>query len=477
MIRLPGRRATTAAAVVTIPVLVATLAALDRGFPLARLDLDDGAVWVTATDRGMLGRYNVPVEELNAGLAADSARFDVLQDGSDVLLVGATTVAVVDPATVATVAEVAAAGVTTSLGGGTVAFGDTDGNVWVRSIAALSGLHLGQDAPDVALGPGGQVVVGSSGTVLAVAADGTVTRLTAAGRQPGGTLGAGAIDQLTAVGDEPVALVGHELRTRHGTVSLHGDGLVLQQPGPAASSVLVASRTALLEVPLSGGRVAEHRSGGSGTPARPVRVAGCAYGAWATGTGSSLQACGHGDRRRDLADVGSGDTRVFRVNRSMGVLNDTAAGRLWLPGKDSDVRVPGWEQVAPRPQPQQDTRQTQGAATTDLVAECGRDSGAPQANDDEFGVRPGRTTVLPVLDNDSDPDGDVLTIPRFTPVPDTTGTIDVIDGGRASSATPAPGASAASPPCSRAPASRPSPAGQPASSRAGCGRSSACAAR
>ena len=100
MIRLP-RRLTTAAAVVTIPVLVATLAALDRGFPLARLNLDDGAVWVTSTDRGMLGRYNVPVEELNAGLAADSARFDVLQDGSDVLLVGASTVAVVDPATVA----------------------------------------------------------------------------------------------------------------------------------------------------------------------------------------------------------------------------------------------------------------------------------------------------------------------------------------------------------------------------------------
>ena len=33
----------------------------------------------------------------------------------------------------------------------------------------------------------------------------------------------------------------------------------------------------------------------------------------------------------------------------------------------------------------------------------------PSAVDDQFGVRPGRTTLLPVLDNDSDPDGDVLT--------------------------------------------------------------------
>ncbi len=432
MIRLPGRRVTTAAAVVTIPVLVATLAALDRGFPLARLDLDDGAVWVTATDRGMLGRYNVPVEELNAGLAPDSARFDVLQDGSDVLLVGASTVAVVDPATVATVAEVAAAGVTTSMGGGTVAFGDDDGNVWVRAIGTLSGLHLGQDAADLTLGPGGQVVVARDGTALAVsAADGTVTRVTGAGRTPGGNLGPGTIDQVTAVGDEAVVLSGDQLRTTHGTVDLPGDGLVLQQPGPAAATVLVASRTALLEVPLGGGTVIEHPTGGSGAPAAPVRVDGCGYGAWATRTGSYLQTCaGSDDLTRDLADVGSGDTLVFRVNRSMVVLNDTAAGRLWLPEQDSDVRVPDWEQVAPQPQPEPETQQTQGTLTTDLVAECGQDSGAPQAADDEFGVRPGRTTVLPVLDNDSTSDCGILAISEFDALPASFGVLEPVYGGR-----------------------------------------------
>ncbi len=441
MIRLPRRRLTTAAAVVTIPVLVATLAALDRGFPLARLNLDDGAVWVTSTDRGMLGRYNVPVEELNAGLAADSARFDVLQDGSDVLLVGASTVAVVDPATVATVADVAAAGVSTSLGGGTVAFGDKDGNVWVRPIGALSGLHLAQDPADLALGPGGQVVAATTGTALAVAAtDGTVTRLTPAGQRPDGTVGAGPVDQLTAVGDDPVVLSGNQLRTRHGTVTLPGQGLVLQQPGPAAATVLVASRTALLEVPLRGGAIVSHRSGGAGAPARPVRVAGCAYGAWATPTGSSLQSCGHGDVRRDLADVGSGGTLVFRVNRSMVVLNDTAAGRLWLPAKDSNLRVPDWEQVAPQPQPEPGTRQTQGTLTKDLVAECGHDSGAPQAVDDEFGVRPGRTTVLPVLDNDTTSDCGILAISEFDQLPPSFGVLERVYGGRALQVRVAPGA-------------------------------------
>ena len=441
MIRLPGRRVTTAAAVVTIPVLVATLAALDRGFPLARLSLDDGAVWVTSTDRGTLGRYNVPVEELNAGLAAESGRFDVLQDGSDVLLVGASSVAVVDPATVSTVADVSAAGVTTSMGGGTVAFDDKDGNVWVRPIGGLSGLHLAQDAPDLALGPGGQAVVATTGTALAVSsATGAVTRFTARGQQPDGSVGAGTIDQVTAVGDEPVVLSGSELRTRHGTVTLPGDGLVLQQPGPAASTVLVSSRTALLEVPLRGGAIVQHPSGGSGAPARPVRVDGCLYGAWASRTGSSLQACGRGDVRRDLADVGSGDTLVFRVNRSMVVLNDTAAGRLWLPGKDSEVRVPDWEQVAPQPKPQQDQQQTQGTLTTSLVAQCGKDSGAPQATDDEFGVRPGRTTVLPVLDNDSTSDCGILAISEFDQLPPSFGVLEKVYGGRALQVHVAPGA-------------------------------------
>ena len=54
-------RASTAAAVVTVPVLVLVLALLDQGFPLARLDLNDGGVWLTATSKLQLGRWNAQV--------------------------------------------------------------------------------------------------------------------------------------------------------------------------------------------------------------------------------------------------------------------------------------------------------------------------------------------------------------------------------------------------------------------------------
>ena len=69
------------------PCSCSSLALLDQGFPLARLDLNDGGVWLTATSKLQLGRYNAQVEELNGGLAASGSTFDVLQDAGDVLLV------------------------------------------------------------------------------------------------------------------------------------------------------------------------------------------------------------------------------------------------------------------------------------------------------------------------------------------------------------------------------------------------------
>ena len=112
--RLPRVRSrlTTTAAVVTVPVLVLVLALLNQGFPLARLDLNDGAVWLTATSQSQLGRFNAQVEELNGGLVAQGKSFDVLQDAGDVLLVESGNLSVVDPATVATTTQVAAPGTT-----------------------------------------------------------------------------------------------------------------------------------------------------------------------------------------------------------------------------------------------------------------------------------------------------------------------------------------------------------------------------
>ncbi|WP_426592499.1 Ig-like domain-containing protein [Cellulomonas sp. McL0617] len=442
--RITGLRhkATTTAAVVTVPVLIAVLALVNQGFPLARLDLNDGAVWLTATGQSQLGRYNAKVEELNGGLVAEGTKFDVLQDAGDVLLVEPGQVSVVDPASVTVTTHVATPGATVGMVGmaaGTVAISDGSGDAWVRGIGDLDQLRIGTDTPDLQLGEGGKVVVAQDGAVLGVAAtDGTVTRadLSSGGSvdsTPSGTLGAGDVDQLTAVGDQPVSLSGSTVHTLHGTIDVPGDGLRLQQPGPAASVVLVASTTALIEVPLDGGKIVEHKTAGSGKPAAPVRVGTCAHGAWATGTGSYLQLCDGSDAKvRNLEDMSTADALTFRVNRQVVVLNDTLRGRLWLPLQDTDLHVPNWNEVVPQENPQDSKDQAQSSDTTqDLVTECSNQSAPPTAADDSFGVRAGRTTILPVIDNDSSSDCGILAISQFDPVPAAFGTVVSIYGGRA----------------------------------------------
>jgi hypothetical protein len=76
-VKLPWNRKKVAstAAVVTVPSVLATLALVNPGFPLAQVDLNDGAVWLTSTSTLQVGRYNAQVEELNAGLVASSTEF------------------------------------------------------------------------------------------------------------------------------------------------------------------------------------------------------------------------------------------------------------------------------------------------------------------------------------------------------------------------------------------------------------------
>ncbi|MGN8245117.1 Ig-like domain-containing protein [Cellulomonas soli] len=430
-------RAARAAAVVTVPVLVAVLALLDQGFPLARVDLNDGAVWVTATEQLRLGRYNVQVEELNGGVVTTGSTFDVLQDAGDVLLVEPATISVIDPAGVTTVAQVAATAKDVSMASGTVAVLGEQGEVWVRSVATLEGLSVGQDVPEVSVGDGGSAVVARSGAVLAVAADGTVTRVDLVDGTPAvspvGSLEAGAVDALTAVGDEPVVLSGAVVRTLRGEVTLPEEDVVLQQPGPSSDRVLVAGRSALYEVPLDGSDIVVHRTEGAGVPAAPVQVGACAHAAWASASGSYLRLCdGAEPYADDLEDMQSTDALQFRVNRSMVLLNDTRQGRLWMPQQDTDLRVPNWQDVVPQEQPEQAEEESEGQETTQEVsAECSAQSAPPTAADDQFGVRPGRATVLPVLANDSSSDCGILAISQVDALDPAFGRIEAVQGGRA----------------------------------------------
>ncbi len=431
------RPVTTVAAVVTVPAIVLTLALVDRGFPLARVDLNDGGVWLTATSQLSLGRYNVPVEELDGGLVTTSSDFDVRQDGGWVLLVEPSTVSVVDPAAVATTTQLATPDTDVSMAAGRVAFVDGAGDAWVRHVGELDLLDLEDGAPDLRLGEGGAAVVARSGAVLAVAPqDGAVTLVPATqpvAPQQLGTLGEVEVDEVTAVGEELVVLSGSTVRTLAGEVTVDDTDLVLQQPGPAADVVLLSGRSALWEVPLDGGTPRRHDTTGSGTPAAPVRVGDCAYAAWASMLGASLQLCdGRDPQVDDLEGMTAADRLAFRVNRGFVVLNDTAGGRVWLPQEDTAVRVPNWDDIVPEEDPEDSEEDSEsGEVTQEPVTECSEQSAPPVAVDDEFGVRAGRTRVLPVIDNDSSSDCGILVISEVDALPADFGVVERIRGGRA----------------------------------------------
>lgn len=438
------QRGTRLGAAVTVPLVAATLAIVYPGTPVSQVDLHDGAVWLTNASALKLGRYNPEIEELNAGLVAEQAEFDVLQDEGDVLMLEPGKVSVVDPA------SVTLAGQTTvpfearvTMAQGVVAVVEPgEGDVWARTTGMLGTLSVDGDDPDLELGPGGAAVVATDGTVLGAEADGALWRAVvdaegahvAEAGELGGD-GSRPLDQVTAVGDRIAVLAGTTLRTPAAEVDLggHGPDLVLQQPGPRSDVVLVATPSALLEVPLDGGEVREHPTGGSGAPAAPVRVAGCALGAWASATGSFLELCGDGAAEvADLATMSARDELVFRVNRDVVVLNDTLRGRLWLPLQDPEVREPNWQDIEREEETEDTAEETESReATTNLQAECSPDSASPVANDDDYGVRAGRTMILSVIDNDSSSDCGILAISEHDPLPAEFGTLVPVYGGRA----------------------------------------------
>ena len=99
------------------------------------------------------------------------------------------------------------------------------------------------------------------------------------------------------------------------------------------------------------------------------------------------------------------------------------------------VVVSDWDQIPTEEQEEEDTPTPDDREQVSEPEHKDKNT-PPEAVDDEFGIRPGRSTLLPVLDNDSDDDGDVLTA-RAVTNPEF-GTIMRTEGGRALQITDSP---------------------------------------
>ena len=183
---------------------------------------------------------------------------------------------------------------------------------------------------------------------------------------------------------------------------------VLQQPSGAASGVAIATPDRLITVPFDGSDAVIAEAGAEGTPAAPVMLAGCTYAAW-SGSAKFVRDCvgSADDLETDIDGVDAKTVLKFRQNRDVVVLNDIVGGAAWM-ASESMQRVDNWNDITPPEGDSEEDEETTEETVETTLPERTELNTAPIATDDDLGVRPGRTTVLPVLDNDSDADGDVL---------------------------------------------------------------------
>ena len=422
-----------ALAVLLVSAMLCVLAVVYRGVEVTQVSVDDGGIWVTNQDRKLLGHLNYDALMLDGTVSVKSASFDIGQEGGDVTL-GETvsrTVTPVRPTSFSLGQSVTLPDNAVQVQGGSVlaVLDPNEGLLWAGSAnepATMSLLREDAVANDLS---DGIVTVSNSGTVFAYSPGSsklvTLTREGQAWRAktteikdftPAGT------PTITAVGDKPVVYdqTGNKLVLPGGKVrdlsEEHLSGAVLQAPGDEAASVLLATGDQLVSVPLNGKAIERQEaseSGQKGTPAAPVFHRGCSYGAWA-GSGAFVRTCTDSTRNQaqTVPSLAEASSAVFRTNRTRIVLNDVSTGTLWLPDKNMVV-VSNWDQTPTEEQEEDDTPTPDQREQVSEPEHKDKNT-PPEAVDDEFGIRPGRSTLLPVLDNDSDDDGDVLTARAVT---------------------------------------------------------------
>ena len=426
-------------------IAITTMAFAYDGFPTTKVDLNDGGVWITKTSSLMVGHFNHESTILDGGLRTTGEDYDILQDTSTVLVVdqGASTVTAVDPARVSLGDSAGIPGTAkVSLGNRTAAILDEkSGDLWVVPVAAISSFEIEAAEPLAELGDSADVAVAQDGTVFALSAErGEVMTIPVdaegAALDPS-TASVGEIDtgerpRITAVGDTPVVL-----DAAAGVVTTPGGfrteiagaaDAILQKASAATDAVALATPSALLRVPLDGGEVSETAVGANGTATEPVWLRGCTYGAWAGSAKFVRECAGEGnDVNADIDGAEDVTSLTFRVNRDVIILNDAVGGAAWL-ANESLQRVDNWNDLTP---PEGET-ENQDESTEETVEttlpERSEINTPPVAADDSYGVRPGATTMLPVLDNDNDADGDVLVATLAEQQP-SLGTVQSINNG------------------------------------------------
>ncbi|GEK80945.1 Ig-like domain-containing protein [Agrococcus baldri] len=385
-------------------------AVLSPGYAAVEPQLDGSSVWIANSEAGVIGLANTAnstVERVvNVGSAdethqAATGTVIVDRDASTVRVVreGAT-----QPGSAVPIVSGAVVGVR---GDRIVITSPSTGDVWRTTTGALAeGAPLGE--PVVALGRGGVAVLAEDGLLAASPGLGRVLRVDQAGeivasdRAP---VSPSAPDlQLTVLGDDWVLYDSGSgvLSTRTWQTALDASGVRLQQPGAASSTLVYATDESLVRQQLGVPSSSVLASGTAGAAAEPVVREGCIFAAWDDGT--AWRSC-EGAEPAVLSLDGVADDAQLRILQrgSATAAVDPGTGDAWAIDHDGS-RITGWQIDDDEPAPEDPAE----GETVEQTVEA--DPEPPVAIDDELGARPGAVTVLPVLLNDTDANGDPIVI-------------------------------------------------------------------
>ncbi len=411
-----------------VVVVLVTGAVVYPGFRTTEVELNDGGVWVVSKSNNAVGRLNYPSRVLDGAVTPASTTFDILQSAGDVF---------VDDETGSTLNQVSPANM--RLGGdkqlpgsadvsfGTTVISVTDpakGKVWALSPSTVNGFDEEATEPVLAASQGTVSAVGADNRIYSADPEAGVVTVTTANADGEATStesstwdelkGAGDL-QITVVGDKPVVL-----DAAAGNLFLPGGKRLqladardakLQQGGPVSDFVAISTQKALLKQPLDGSTAKTVTFDGEGVPAAPVQLGGCVHAAW-SGANKYVRDCINDadDKNVEVPKASASPSYVFRVNRDLVVLNDVNSGNVWLVNQNMQL-VNNWEDVIPPKETSDDAdKDSADEVQQTVLPDRTKPNTAPVAKPDTFGVRAGRTVILPVLDNDTDPDGDILTV-------------------------------------------------------------------
>ncbi|MFD4420386.1 Ig-like domain-containing protein [Agromyces sp. NPDC058484] len=425
--RLDGRRSAlaTAGAVTAVVALVVGVAVASGGYAAQRVDLGDAAAWVVNERFESVGRANTAVLELNSVVETGASAPEVVQQGSTVLVFDRdrASVGIIDPTTSTVTETVAVPPEATSVAlAGSRVIVAAGGDVW--SVPAADFADFDSDAdPILTFGAGAVTSVDPDGVMFAYTpSTGVVARVDAADQETVASrwqlppVDGDPEVQITSVAGHWAVLDAGELVLRlegRDPVDLTGalepsDRPVLQAPASSGDSVAIAHRRGLISVGLGGGDPEVLVGGVAATPAAPVRHDGCLHAAWVSGDAwrsCSDTASGADAPLIQLAGATGGGDFEFLANGDTLVLNERKRGTTWAASDDYGL-IDNWNLLLADERDDETVEQNDPETPPTID----KTQVPPVAVDDDFGARPGRSTLLPVLLNDYDANGDVLVV-------------------------------------------------------------------